>query len=206
MEKKTFITFIIPTLGRKTLIDSIESLRNQNISDWKAIIVFDGIPSNILLDDENIKIIEIEKCGIKNSAGFVRNEGIKRCENTEWIGFLDDDDTLSSDYIEKLKLEINLNNKIDVCIFRMGYENGYILPTMYDKNINRNKVGISFAIKKNITEYILFENSPYEDYFFLKKIQSQSQSQKYNILISSYVTYFVKTQPYNTKIFPKILL
>lgn len=202
MEKKTFITFIIPTLGRTTLIDSIQSLRNQTISDWKAIIVFDGIISNILLDDENIKIIEIEKCGIKNSAGFVRNEGIKKCENTEWIGFLDDDDTLSNDYIEKLKLEINLNNKIDVCIFRMGYENGYILPTMYDKNINRNKVGISFAIKKNIIEYILFENSPYEDYFFLKKIQSQ----KYNILISSYVTYFVKTQPYNTKIFPKILL
>lgn len=204
MEKKTFITFIIPTVGRKTLIDSIESLRNQTINDWKAIIVFDGIISNIFIDDENIEIIEIEKCGIKNSAGFVRNEGIKRSKNTEWIGFLDDDDTLSNDYIEKLKFEINLNNKIDVCIFRMGYENGYILPTIYDKNINRNKVGISFAIKKNITEYILFENSPYEDYFFLKKIQSQNQ--KYNILISSYVTYFVKTHPYNTKIFPKILL
>ncbi len=41
------ITFIIPTIGRKTLINSIESIINQTITDWKIIVIFDGIKSNI---------------------------------------------------------------------------------------------------------------------------------------------------------------
>jgi len=202
MSNEIFITFIIPTIGRSTLINSIDSLLNQTDNNWNAIIVFDGIKQNITINDNRIKIIEITKCGLKNSAGSVRNEGIKLCNNSTWIGFLDDDDTLSKDYIEKLKEEININNNIDVCIFRMGYEYGYILPSMYDKNIIRNKVGISFAIKKNINDTILFENNPYEDYFFLKKMQYK----KYKILISSYVTYFVRTNQYETKLFPKVLI
>lgn len=202
MSNEIFITFIIPTIGRNTLINSINSLLNQTDNNWNAIIVFDGIKQNITINDNRIKIIEITKCGIKNSAGYVRNEGIKLCNNSTWIGFLDDDDTLSKDYIEKLKYEININNNIEICIFRMGYENGYILPSIYDKNIIKNKVGISFAIKKNINDAILFENSPYEDYFFLKKMQSKN----YKILISSYVTYFVRTTEYETKLFPKILI
>ena len=202
MSNEIFITFIIPTIGRSTLINSINSLLNQTDNNWNAIIVFDGIKQNISINDNRIKIIEISKRGLKNSAGSVRNEGIKLCNNSIWIGFLDDDDTLSKDYIEKLKEEININNNIDVCIFRMAYENGYILPSIYDKNIIRNKVGISFAIKKNINNTILFENNPYEDYFFLKKMQYK----KYKILISSYVTYFVRTNQYETKLFPKILI
>lgn len=202
MSNEIFITFIIPTIGRSTLINSINSLLNQTDNNWNAIIVFDGLKQNIEINDNRIKIIEIDKCGLKNSAGSVRNEGIKLCNNSIWIGFLDDDDTLSKDYIEKLKEEININNNIDVCIFRMGYEHGYILPTIYDKNIIRNKVGISFAIKKNIDDTILFENNPYEDYIFLKKMQCK----KYKILISSYVTYFVRTNQYDTKLFPKVLI
>jgi glycosyltransferase involved in cell wall biosynthesis len=202
MSNEIFITFIIPTIGRSTLINSINSLLNQTDNNWNAIIVFDGIKQNISINDNRIKIIEITKCGLKNSAGSVRNEGIKLCNNSIWIGFLDDDDTLSKDYIEKLKEEINIHNNIDVCIFRMGYENGYILPSIYDKNIIRNKVGISFAIKKNMNDTILFENNPYEDYIFLKKMQCK----KYKILISSYVTYFVRTNEYETKLFPKVLI
>ena len=38
-----FITFIIPTIGRETLKNSIDSLINQTDHDWNAIIIFDGI-------------------------------------------------------------------------------------------------------------------------------------------------------------------
>lgn len=202
MNNEVFITFIIPTIGRSTLINSIESLLNQTDSDWNAIIIFDGIKKNINIDDNRIKLLEIDKCGFNNCAGLVRNIGLKNCSNTKWIGFLDDDDTLSSNYIEKLKSEINNYPNIEVIIFRMGYENKYVLPTIYDKSIIRNKVGISFAIKKNISDLILFENNPYEDYFFLKRLEHE----KYKILISSYVTYFVKTKAYETKLYPKILI
>jgi len=201
----SFITFIIPTIGRKSLLLSINSLLNLKDNDWKAIIIFDGIKSNVNIEDNRIKIIEIEKSGkedIKNAAGLVRNIGFSNIENSEWVGFLDDDDYLSENYICNLKEEINLNKSIEVCIFRMGYENGCILPSKFDKNIIRNKVGISFALKKYIIDDNKFINSPFEDYLYLKNLQSQ----KYKIIISSYVSYFVKTPPYITDFFPKILL
>ena len=204
-ENQIFITFIIPTIGRESLLNSINSLINLKDNNWNAIIIFDGIKCNINIKDSRIKIIEIEKSGkedIKNNAGLVRNIGFNYVENSEWIGFLDDDDYLSENYICNLKEEIKINNCIEVCIFRMGYENKCIVPSKFDKNIIRNKVGISFALKKNITEHNKFINSPFEDYFYLKNLQVK----KYKIIISSYVSYFVRTQPYDTDFFPKILL
>jgi hypothetical protein len=205
----TIITFIIPTIGRESLIDSLNSLINQDNNNWKALVIFDGIESKCLIDDNRIEYLKTSKLGdqhIKSKAGLVRNYGIKYIhENnieTEWIGFLDDDDTLSNNYITKLKEEILFNNNIEVCIFRMCYSNGYVLPTISDKNIIRGKVGISFSIKKYISKDILFNNNPFEDFFYLKELQIK----KYKIIISSYVTYFVKTNPIKCINYPKVLL
>ena len=197
-----FITFIIPTIGRDSLKNSVQSLLNQTDNNWNAIIIFDGIKNNLLLTDIRIKIIEINKIGIQNNAGLVRNIGIKNVENSEWIGFLDDDDYISNDYITNLKNEISLNI-FDICIFRMAYNNKLVLPTKNDKNIIRNKVGISFAVKKYITITNLFINNPFEDFLYLKQLQNQ----KYKIIISSYISYFVRTPPYIiNELYPKILL
>jgi hypothetical protein len=84
----------------------------------------------------------------------------------------------------------------------MAYPNGYILPTKQDKNINIRKVGISFAIKKYVAQNIFFENNPFEDYLFLKN----AQIKKYKIIISSYVSYFIRSLPKDYELYPKVLL
>jgi hypothetical protein len=187
-----FITFIIPTIGRESLIIAINSLFNLSKSNWNAIVIFDGVKKNINIDDERITIIEIEKkTGITdeyNKAGYVRNIGFSYVKNSEWIGFLDDDDSLSNDYIDKLENEINLNSAIDICIFRMIYENNIILPGKIDKSINKNRIGISFALKSYITNNINFYNSQYEDYFYLKELEYKN----YKIVISPYICYYVR--------------
>ena len=201
----TFITFIIPTIGRNSLKNSIKSLEDQSDNNWNAIIIFDGIDINIDNMNDKIKIIKIHKKGIiekKNCAGFVRNYGMALAKNTEWIGFLDDDDYLAPNYIEKLREEIDLNNEMDICIFRMAYKNKCVLPSKYDKNIIRTKVGISFTLKKSVADQILFHNSPFEDFMYLK----DAQNKKFKIVISSYVTYFIKTLPFETELYPKILI
>jgi glycosyltransferase involved in cell wall biosynthesis len=206
----TFITFIIPTIGRESLKRSIQTLLNQDDNDWECIVIFDGVKKNIEInfeEDTRIKIFEIDKIGgssddVKSTSGLVRNFGIEKSGESEWIGFLDDDDCLSPDYISKLKKEIEMNEDIEVCIFRMAYSNKYILPTKDDRNINRFRVGISFAIKKYITEKVSFTNNPFEDFLYLKNVQYK----KYKIVISSYVTYFVRTEPYECLFYPKILI
>lgn len=198
-----FITFIIPTIGRDCLYNSINSLLQQDDNNWKAIIIGDGV-ENIEFSDNRIKFIEMKNIDKKScgSAGLVRNYGFHFLENTEWIAFLDDDDTLSKDYISKLKEEIKLNPTLDVCIFRMGYKNGCILPHKSVRNIIIGKMGISFAIKKNISEKIKFQNIKCEDFFYLKDLQKNN----YKIVISSYVTYFVRTAYYETELYPRILI
>lgn len=205
-EDNNFITFIIPSIGRESLLDSINSLKNMNDPNWKAIILFDGVKNNFNIKDNRITIIEIDKKeGILNefnSAGLVRNIGMKNATNTEWIAFLDDDDYLSPDYIDNLKIEIKLNESIEVCVFRMTDINNLILPTNYDNTFNKNRVGISFAMKKYVGDQVLFKNDRFEDYYFLKELEFR----KYNIIISPFVNYFIRTNPYPCKLYKRQLI
>jgi glycosyltransferase involved in cell wall biosynthesis len=186
--KNELITFIIPTIGRSTLINSINSLKNQTIKDWYAIIIFDGIPSNIHVDDNRIKVLECEKKGINiNSAGEVRNYGMSFVE-TKWIAFLDDDDIIETDYIETFYNEINLCNYLDLIIFRMN-DNGRIIPKLKTDNFYLCDVGISFILKKEIyDEGCKFIPDGAEDFLYLDKIRRLGK----RMMISPYVKYYVK--------------
>jgi len=180
------ITFIIPSIGRDTLQNTIKSLENQTNSNWNAIIIFDGCSSTIQTINPKIKIIQIEKLGTDNSAGLVRNEGIKLA-NTEWIGFVDDDDTIANNYVETFYNEL-LENDIDVIIFRMNHFHDIIYPLLETDNFYIANVGISFAMKKRIYEDIPFIPSDIEDYLLLNSIREN----KYKMMISPFVRYFVR--------------
>ena len=68
------ITFIIPTIGRETLENTVNSLLELNNHNWKALILFDGIKNTFHFEDERIICLEIEiqgKRDIKNNAGKV---------------------------------------------------------------------------------------------------------------------------------------
>ena len=185
MEPK--ITFIIPTIGRDTLVNTIASLEQQTNDKWKAIIIFDGIESNITNDNPKIKIITIEKSGKDaNSAGNVRNKGIPYV-TTEWVGFIDDDDVISNDYVDTFYKEIEY--KVDVIIFRMIYEDNYVLPPLETDNFYINQVGISFVLKTNLLKKYNFIPSSAEDYDLLNRLREND----YKIMISPYIRYYVRT-------------
>jgi glycosyltransferase involved in cell wall biosynthesis len=168
------ITFIIPTINRPTLKRTIESLIQQSALNWKAIVVYDGVDGESF-DDERIKTIEIKKTGLvgpsNGQSGLVRNEGIKLVD-TEWIGFLDDDDSIHKDYV---KLLLEKYNEYDFVVWRMVYENGVILPPLYINQLIFAAVGISFCYKKNIFKELLFsQNRDGEDFDFLMELKKQS--------------------------------
>lgn len=185
----TIITFIIPSIGRITLNRTIQSLQNLNNPNWKAIIIFDGVKSNINdISDNRIRYFQIEKRGLYNRAGLTRNYGINKVEDSIWIGFCDDDDTLSPDYIDKLLIETKYNT--DVIVFRMKTTN-LIIPPLETNSITRGCVGISFCVKTPILKLLMFEtNSFIEDYTLLKRL-----NKKYSILLSKYITYFIRSNP-----------
>ena len=106
------IIFIVPTIGRNTLQNTINSLKQLTCDNWKCIIIFDCAENNIELMDDNRFIIinKNEKNGDGvNGSGLVRNIGFEYILNNNiecnFVGFVDDDDTISPYYIENLHKE-----------------------------------------------------------------------------------------------------
>jgi len=180
------ITFIIPTIGRATLERSLLSLKNQTSPHWNAIVVFDGIQPTITNNDPRIQFLTIEKKG-NGWAGYVRNEGMKHVK-TEWIGFLDDDDVLTPNYMAKFQIEAR--NNPDAIIFRMKYSNGAVLPPIHETTFKQDFVGISFCFQTRIfqKEGLEFKQSGIEDYEFLNTLREHNK----RVVISQYITYLVR--------------
>jgi glycosyltransferase involved in cell wall biosynthesis len=185
------ITFIIPTIGRDTLQRSIDSIQNQTNPDWNIIVVFDGIPSTLFISNPKITIIENKKEGkYKNSAGNVRNHGMQFVK-TEWIAFLDDDDTIAPDYIQTFYNEIQTYPLVDVVIFRMKRDSD-ILPNIKTDDFYEGDVGISFALKSELFKSgFQFKPSSTEDFEFLDLLRKNGKI----IMISPHVKYFVNGLP-----------
>lgn len=178
------ITFIIPSLGRPTLQLTLNSLIMQTDPNWKAIVVFDGILPNITNSDPRIEMISVSKKGL---AGLVRNEGI-RIATTEWIGFVDDDDVLTSDYVEHFNRE---KKDVDAIIFRMKTPTNRIIPPLEHRDFHQNYVGISFCMRTSLSkqENLWFPvDKIYEDFFLLHSIRSAGK----RIRISDHVTYLIR--------------
>jgi glycosyltransferase involved in cell wall biosynthesis len=182
------ITFIIPTIGRSTLVRTLLSLRDLKIQEWKAIVIFDGIEPTLTVHDKRITIISIPKTGKLNHAGHVRNHGIKLADTT-WIGFVDDDDTLTPNYLNEFQDSVMTKNP-DVILFRMKNPDGTILPPENINKIEFCKVGISFCLKRSImiNDNIWFGMSQFEDFELLLSMENNGK----NIYISDKVCYIIR--------------
>jgi glycosyltransferase involved in cell wall biosynthesis len=195
------ITFIIPTLNRNSLKRSLYSILKQNITNWKAIIIFDGceptdLELSLLLDNSRFLYLSIQRLGyeheIHNTAGYVRNIGMSLV-TTPWIGFVDDDDMILPNYIDRLIEEIRITPTTHLIVFRM-IDTEHIIPQYDITDIILCHVGISFACKTSLfKEGFVFEQSEKEDYTFIKNIQNA----KKKIVISPYITYIVRNSIYN---------
>lgn len=192
---EVYITFIIPSLARSSLENTLISLQNLENSNWNAIVLFDGVKNNSEIQDKRIQYIELEKkvgiCNIEkkhhNYAGQVRNIGFQYLKNTKWVGFVDDDDVIHPLYIQYLKIEEKIEPLIDVCLFRFCDKKMHIVPLKQDKYIQKDHCGISFAFKKHVCQNIQFENNQCEDYYFLKKAEYEG----YTIVLSNKICYFI---------------
>ena len=51
-----FISFIIPSIGRESLKDTLQSLINLSSNDWTAKVIFDGVKENSINILNNNKI------------------------------------------------------------------------------------------------------------------------------------------------------
>lgn len=192
----SLVTVIIPSTGRVTVERSLNSLLNMNNPNWKALVGFDCVSDDII-NNLNLPVdsriiyhrLQAKKGGGNNYGGGVRNFLIDKAE-TQWVCFLDDDDTFRPQYLDRFLEETNLI-EIDCIIFRMSFhkEDIHVLPPSNLTNPEPAKVGISFAVKKSFLDNnsLRFENGQMEDFDLLNRIHAISK-----IKFSTHIVYNVR--------------
>jgi glycosyltransferase involved in cell wall biosynthesis len=206
------ITFIIPSKARSTLIRTFSSLHNQTRQSWLAIVVFDGILSDSLYMNKtsgvpvfmNMIPQEIVRDGrycfqhspasgrLSNCAGELRNVGMEFVK-TEWIGFVDDDDTLIPEYIERLLNHAREYPSAQLVLFRMCnffWEGTRVIPALTVDRLILNDAGISFAFRRRLFQDLHYKLVPcnVEDFQFLEHLYNDHIP----ILLSEWCTYKVR--------------
>ncbi len=201
----SLITFIIPSINRESLENTIRSLEEQKYEKWCGIIIFDNCyPSeNIkkkLDNDLRFLYISIKKRGgmfiendkIRSFSGDVRNIGMSLIK-TDWIAFIDDDDTISKDYLTIFTQEIKTDKLIDCIIFRMVSDNK-IIPSNNLPVLIKGHIGISFIYRTSLyKEGFIFYSCDIEDYVLLKELEDNNKK----IIILPYIKYFIKNIKHN---------
>ena len=93
------IVTVIPSIGRDRLVASVRTALEQTIRNHHVVVVSDGSPLPPLPDDPRLTVIALRRrYGV---AAVPRNVGI-RSSASEFVAFLDDDNTWTPDHLERM--------------------------------------------------------------------------------------------------------
>jgi glycosyltransferase involved in cell wall biosynthesis len=187
-----FVTFIIPSLGRPALKKALQSIIDQKEDRWRAIVSFDHLPPSNIPDDPRISAYRFDggaysNEGYRSRPGAVRNYVVPYV-TTEWIAFLDDDDIVSSDYVQRL---IEDSSNVDVVVFRMMYPDMVRFlpkPGIKVEKMGIGCLGISYAVRKSVFDKHSFRPGRGADWGLIRDLRKSGMKFKF----SNYVTYMIR--------------
>jgi glycosyltransferase involved in cell wall biosynthesis len=161
--KVPFLSIIIPLYNKEKFVGAtIKSVLTQTYTDFEIIIVEDcstdnskSIASQFI--SENVKIIQHEK---NKGLSASRNSGIRNA-NSDYVVFLDADDVLKPNYLEKIFSLIQ--NFPEASIFATNYEEIFekekaITPTLSMKKFEKDGI-ISDFFEANLQQPIYCPSS-----------------------------------------------
>jgi peptidoglycan/xylan/chitin deacetylase (PgdA/CDA1 family) len=128
------VSIVIPAFNaEKTLGRALDCLQRQTCSAWEAIVVDDGSTDGTAalmraasLRDHRVRSIAQANAGVSAA----RNAAISLAQ-AEWLVFLDADDYLSSDYLEKMlgTLSLDADAQVVCCGYARTNSQGGVLLT-----------------------------------------------------------------------------
>ena len=172
MNSAPLISIIVPAYNVEKYIKTcLDSLINQTYSNFEIIVINDGSTDQtekILNEYESNPKIRIfsQKNGGLSAA---RNQGLNLA-NGELVCFIDSDDSVKSDYLEKLAAPFFEDSNIDitVCGYQEKFENSEINHVLKTQKITGRKATEDLLIKQqdfNILAWNkLYRKSLFSDY------------------------------------------
>ena len=155
--EKPLISIIIPVYKvEKYLEKCIKSVLSQTYKNLQIILVDDGSPDNCgnICDDyarvdNRIEVIHKANGGLSDA----RNVGLKAARG-EYIGFVDSDDYVESNYIEVLYYYYQKYNTVPICGFVYHDEYNHEKPVKYSWSGDEGLVSLGEAFRLKSELYL----------------------------------------------------
>lgn len=172
------VSIIVPVYNvEKFIRKCLDSLVNQTLKDIEVIVVNDGSPDNSqkIIDEFVKKYPKKVKSFIKENGGqgTARNLGLKHAKG-EYISFVDSDDYLSTDALEKMyNIAKKENSDIVICDMVDHFENHelYHNCTKYTSVFEVTPSACNKIFKREVIGNLEFlPKLWYEDFNFTTKI------------------------------------
>jgi len=209
------VSVVIPTLGRGSILDSINSAINQTIKPLEVLVIcHDSIRDiEVLKLADRIPSVKI-LCNMNGTVSENRNQGIRESLG-DFVAFLDDDDVWLP-----MKLEVQLNllrtESYDLISCQARYKgwknevvpsdvyscNRKFLESLYGEwNFGRRKFGIptpTILVRAIIAKKFLFNTDlkEREDLFFIDQIEQAGHKM---IQIQSVLVEVKSTKPFSNR-------
>ncbi|WP_304343526.1 glycosyltransferase [Chryseobacterium koreense] len=145
------VTVIIPVYNAEKYLDEcIQSVLDQNFTDFELLLINDGSSDNSAMicdryayQNRRVKVFHKKNGGVSSA----RNLGIENAKG-EWITFIDSDDYISGNYFTVLGRDANIDLILQGLIY---VQDGNILnETLYDsEKIDSER----FLLKYNVYPY-----------------------------------------------------
>jgi teichuronic acid biosynthesis glycosyltransferase TuaG len=180
------VSVVMPAYNaEQTLAESVRSVVSQTYADWELIIVddcsTDGTPGIIAEFAGGDPRIRAYRNGCNRGVAFSRNRGISLSRGG-WIAFLDSDDLMTNDKLEKQMAFTRAHNAgisyvatafMDIDGKRYDYVLTAVKELTYKELLKRNLMSCSSVIvKRDLMEKYLFPDraKTHEDYAAWMKI------------------------------------
>lgn len=93
---------ILPSVGRLSLMQAIESVLHQDHEDWHLWVMCDGIGGlEYVIDDPRVTVVGSDTPCHEDFGAWARNKGITM-GTSPWITYIDDDDVWLSNHLSTL--------------------------------------------------------------------------------------------------------
>lgn len=152
-------SIIVPVYNTEQYLrECLDSLINQTFDNYEIIIVNDGTKDNSqkIIDEYSLKSSKIKKI-IKKNGGLsdARNYGVRESDG-EYLIFVDSDDYISLNMLEKLNSIIDKDESIDIVKYNFAYVNDQ-KEIIANKNFVFNRCSGEEAFIKLVDSKQLFE-------------------------------------------------
>lgn len=163
------VSVVVPIYNKEKYIKKcIDSLLKQSYENIEIILIDDGSTDKckdicLSYSDKRIKYFYKKNGGVSSA----RNYGITKSTG-EWILFVDADDYVENDYVEKL-----YNNDYDftMCSFKTVIDKEIIIENSFSLSINDNQNILNELLK---SKYIRLIPTPYLKIFNVKIIKNNN--------------------------------